>query len=311
MSSHRHHYSPYGGKKDRSEQKQRRVDRPYEEDDSQAGSSSSKPPRHTKKGASDEFQWDLLEPTTKKTSKSRYTSSTNQKKRIFNRLEDANGELSLLCKTNVWTESPELEQLLYLSTDRAQMINGWSDWHNYDLQSLHADNRRVSHLDYGVSSGAQVYAIKRATMRAWDLDLKREVQYPYSLSNLVGVTLRHHRITGHTLKHVVFEHIINRQAWQAMQNALGLLEVSLPLHPGSGKAGIPEVCVRINSIDHRLAWQALHVNNPFTRMLEYLLRDERIDGLRVVTAYTIAAVPQIRWSPYEPQEYWNALIAHF
>lgn len=189
------------------------------------------------------------------------------------------------------------------------MIN----WHTYELRSHDENNRRFSHLDYGVSFAGQVYAIRRATLRRWDYVLHQEVQYPYSLSNLVGLTLRHHRITGNTLRHIICDQITNRSAWQAMKEALRMVGVLLPSHPGpmNRTVSVPEVCVRINAIEHPLSWLALHLNNPLTRMLEYLLRDERIVGLGPVMAYSIIVIPKAKWGFYAPQEYWSALVAHF
>lgn len=69
--------------------------------------------------------------------------------------------------------------------------------------------------------------------------------------------------------------------------------------------------VRITQLGQYTAWLALHLGNPLTKMLAYLERNERIEGLRLPVAYTIAVVPQVRRGSHEPQEYWRTLIAHF
>lgn len=308
MSSYRKDQIPYGRKRDHK----KRQYPAYEDESTKAGGPSSKDVQGTSNATTTGFQWSPPQPSANKIGQPKYAISANQKKKTFCTLNDASGELSLVHNWVIHTESPELEHLQYLSTDKTSKIDGWTGWHNYELQSLQSSNAFRLHLDYSISSGGQVYAIKKAIL----YDSLTQKWYDYSLSNLVGLTLRYHRVTGSTLKHIIFDNVTNKEAWQAMKTALNCLEVTLPLHPGglttnSKGARIPEVCARINSLDHSSAWKELHSNNPFTRMLEYLMRDERIQGLGFPVAYTIAAVPKVRLNSYERQGYWSALIAHF
>lgn len=263
------------------------------------------------------FRWDVPPFSAGRIGASRCIISANGKQKIFRTFADANGELTLTYQPTVCIESPQFERLLYLSTDRVQMINGWAGRHGYDVCSYPENNNthRVRHLNYSVSAGGQVYVVKTAHMQAWSPWESRTISYPYSFSNLVAMTLRHHQITGHTLRHIIFDRVVsNPQAWGCVLRALSVTRLSLPSHPEptiTKETTVPELCVRTNPIDHGRACHTLQNNNPLAKMLRHLILDERVDGIRCVEAYTIVVVPQASWGQYAPQEYWCALIAHF
>lgn len=257
-------------------------------------------------------------------------------KRLYDRLEDTNGALKVEDDPIEDVESEELEHLIYECS--GQVVHGWSPdhWNSYKVVGQPRKSRRggstfnPTHLGYSISNDQTVYAVRRACLRdEWD-----EVVYPFSLSNLMGITCRRHNISARSLKHLVFYNITNAKAWSAMASAFQAKSVTLPQHPrrslsedellsketawrmpGSGRKTmlryqLRPVSITINKTEHGDAWMALHSGNPFTRAAQRLLHDEinSAETRLVITAYTLIAVAQS--CSFGPQGYWNALVAH-
>lgn len=265
-------------------------------------------------------------------------------KAIYFLLQNTNGGLRNLLDHVEDVESAELEQLIFFNTN--QLVRGWDLdlWNNYKLVGQSRKNRmgweyEPSILQYAFSNDRSVYVVKKAILR----DEFEQVVYPFALSNLIGMTLRQNNITGATLRHLVFYNVTNIEAWRAMDSAFRAAGVKLPLlehrtHSHSAQSsstgwrhrtdkrrhapqsssgqrhmarrpGGYEVSITISRSD-MAAWVALNTNNPLTHVIDRL-EPEAIEDLQKVIAYTLIAVPQQRQFEHEPQQYWNALIAHF
>lgn len=191
-----------------------------------------------------------------------------------------------------------------------------------------------THLRYAISKSREVYSIKKANI----CDKYEAVVYPFALSNLVGMICRRHQVTEIKLKHLIFYNVTNPEAWTAMEMAFDVAGVVLPEYPQKTifeeeeslrtssrrmasssrgqRSGPPAkthhrlrpAFIEITANNAPRVWDALHTNNPFTKTVNYLCRDEFGNTLTVV-GYTLIAVAQER--SVGPQTYWNALVAHF
>lgn len=258
-------------------------------------------------------------------------------------LDDTDGALRDVADDVEDVESSQLEHTMSASIGRVP-INGWrrSHWNNIKIIGQPRVSRVTNtwltpvHLRYAFSTDGSVYCIKKAATQ----DAYERVQYPFALSNLIGMTIRQHRLNTPKapLRHIVFYNVENQQAWGAICLAFAAAGVSLPelpqksmmkeeeeemeskrsrqsrrsSHKGKGKSSkpirrqIPSVWVTITPSDP--AWGQLHNNNPFTKVLTQVRASECEVGLPSVAAFTLIAVPQERWSA--EQTYWSALIAH-
>lgn len=264
-------------------------------------------------------------------------------KGMYGLLEDTEGALNESADDVEDVESQELEQLISGCVGRA--VHGWSRnyWESYQIVGLPRQSNvyggQVSmpiHLRYAVSRDQSVYAIKKAMV----CDASERVVYPFALSNMVGMTCRRHNMNAGSLRHLVFYNVTNPQAWSAMMDTFQRAGVVLPEYPERGmveeamgsssrrasrRSGdnfhqprngrrqqrAPPVSITVTETSHVDAWIALHHNNPFTKVADRVVNHEINTTVRslCVFAYTLLAVPQERL--FGPQEYWNALVAHF
>lgn len=262
-----------------------------------------------------------------------------EQKGLYFHLEDADGALAEVPDPVEDVQSPELEQLMSSSIGRVP-INGWhrGHWNSFKIIGQPRVSRVTNswftpaYLKYAFSTDGSVYCIKKATIQ----DAAERVRYPFALSNLIGMTIRHHRLNSpqSPLRHFIFYNVENQQAWGAMCCAFAAAGISLPELSSKGmieeeetesrqsrhrsmckskkvlrkqlRPQMPSVWVTIGPLDP--AWEQLHNNNPFTKVLNQVRASEWEVGLPYVVAYTLIAVAHERWSL--EQTYWSALIAH-
>lgn len=266
-------------------------------------------------------------------------------KGIYHFLTDTHGELTEeLDPAEPYVENERLEGLMANSVG-LRAINGWTSnlWHNFHIKGTLRQSRvdttsssPPTHLAYSLSTDYSVYSIRKASI----INEAERVVYPYALSNLISITIRRHRLDTGTspLRHLIFHNVTNLAVGTAMSNAFNAMGVTLAVlpatrrrnqyqeeastrsqgsrhrtaHQGGGRSRLdqgnvePARYITINQ-GHTAAWNQLHTNNPFTKVLAHVQRE--IEGLPPIVSYTLIAVAQPREGQAQ-QMYCCALIAH-